>query len=1027
MQQRFRTGGLASWSIRRPVSVLMLTLTVIVLGFFSLGKLGIDLLPHIIYPEVRVRIMEPGIPASVMENRITRQLEEQLAITEGVIRVQSTTTEGRSSVNLSFPYGTDIDVALRESSTRLDRAKRFLPDTILPPTIYKRDPSQIAVLELAVSSDKRDPIALRDWVDYEFSRWFLNVPGVAAAEVGGGVAREIHIRPDQERLASLGLSLQQLATIIDEANKEEAGGRLTAPGRELSLRTSGRFTNLEELTSLPVWKTESGDTVRLGDVAQVLDSHADERLKIRLNQIPGIKLSVQKQPEANTVAVVDAVHRQLTWLREQKILPDDILIQTVGDQSTFVRHALNNASMAALSGAVLAMLVVYLFLGDLRRTLIIGSAIPVALLLTFTIMSLSGLTLNIMTLGGLALGIGMLVDNTIVMMENIYRHQTYGEDVHQASINASTEINSAIVASTSTNLAAVLPFLFISGLVGLLFKELIITLSAAIVGSLIVAITLVPALASRVRLRTEQKTNKFQAWVQRTIESLQKHYGRFLQRILERPWLPLIVLVLPLLLAGLKFTYEKSIFLPKPDEGHIMIRIAADPGLTIEQMDRSVEKLENYLSSQSEVDSVFALSGGYVFGRSEYQSSSRSSIDVQLKSGINSDQWIKKTRKAIKKLGLIGFRIRVYTRGIRGVRINQGDDDISLRIQGNDIARLKDLGDKVVDRIRDVPGIQNLKHTYEDFEEELSININRERAAEKNITIKDIGMALRVSMEGEIISEFLQGDRAYPMRLRLPKSLQTSVPDINQILVGHYNKQPVRLHEVASIQLHQAPARITHDQQRRIVEIGGSLQAGYSIDEIIADTQERLEDLKLPDGYYLYDGGSQEALHEGQRLGAILLCLALFLVFVVMAVQYESLRNPLTIMLCTPFATIGVALGLTITGIPLSMPVWLGLIMLSGIVVNNSIVLVEQIEIEREKGTPLQQAIITAAQLRLRPILMTTLTTVFGMLPLALALGQGAEMLQPLALVIVFGLLFSMLVSLGLLPTFYWLFNRRST
>ncbi|MFO7604041.1 MAG: efflux RND transporter permease subunit [Gammaproteobacteria bacterium] len=956
---------------------------------------------------------------------ITRQLEEQLAITEGVIRVQSTTTEGRSNVNLSFPYGTDIDVALRESSTRLDRAKRFLPDTIDPPTIFKRDPSQIPVLELAISSDQRDPIALRDWVDYEFSRWFLNIPGVAAAEVGGGIAREIHVRPDQERLASLGLSLQQLADAIDAANQEEAGGRLTAPQRELSLRTSGRFATIEELAAIPIWKTQNGNTVRLGDVAQVLDSHADERLKIRLNQIPGIKLSVQKQPEANTVAVVDAVERQLEWLRTEKILPDDILVQTVGDQSIFVRHALNNASTAALSGAILAMLVVYLFLGDLRRTLIIGSAIPVALLLTFTIMSLSGLTLNIMTLGGLALGIGMLVDNTIVMMENIHRHQSQGEDVYQASINASSEINSAIVASTATNLAAVLPFLFISGLVGLLFKELIITLSAAIVGSLMVAITLVPALASKIRFRHETRGNRIQAFTQRVIAALQRRYVVLLGIILARPWLPLLVLALPLALTALKFMHEKSIFLPQPDEGHIMIRITADPGLTIQQMEDAVQKLEHYFSDQEEIKSVFTLSGGSVFGRSEYQSSSRSSLDVQLRPGINSEDWIKKTQKAVAQLGLVGFRIRIYTRGIRGVRINQGDDDISLRIQGDDIATLRRLGDEVLGRIRDVPGLKNLQHTYEDFEEELTIKIDRDRAAEKNISIKDIGIALRVSMEGQVISEFMQDDRAYPIRLRLPKSLQTSVPQINQILVGHHNRQPVRLHEVASIALHQAPASIAHDQQRRIVEIGGSLEAGFSISEVISAMNTRLEDLSLPEGYYLYDGGSQEALHEGQRLGTMLLGLALFLVFVVMAVQYESLRNPFIIMLCTPFATIGVALGLTLTGIPLSMPVWLGLIMLVGIVVNNSIVLVEQIEIEREKQTPLQEAIITAARLRLRPILMTTLTTVVGMLPLALALGQGAEMLQPLAMVMVFGLLFSMLVSLGLLPAIYWLFNRR--
>ncbi|HHO59453.1 MAG TPA: efflux RND transporter permease subunit, partial [Thiotrichales bacterium] len=407
MKQRFRAGGLAAWSIHHPVGITMLTLTVVILGLFSFRHLGVNLLPQIIAPDVLVRINDSGVPASIMEDRVTRQLEEQLAITEGAIAVQSRTSEGRSAVDLSFPYGVDIDDALRDASIRLDRAKRFLPPNDDPPIIYKRDPSQIAVLELVVSSTDMDAIELRSWVDYTFSKWFLNLPGVASVEVGGGLEREIDIIPDQEKLALAGLTLQSLSEQVRSQNVDAPGGRLQTGSEVLSARTAGRFTSLADLRALPLQSdnsTEREQNLTLADVARVIDGHGEENLRIRLNKIPGVKMSVQKQPQANTVAVVDEIRNRLAFLQQQKLVPPSIHVAVVGDQSTFVRHAINNASMAALSGAVLAMLVIYLFLGSLKRTLIIGSAIPIGILVTFTLMQTLNLTLNIMTLGGLALG-----------------------------------------------------------------------------------------------------------------------------------------------------------------------------------------------------------------------------------------------------------------------------------------------------------------------------------------------------------------------------------------------------------------------------------------------------------------------------------------------------------------------------------------------------------------------------------------------------------------------------------------------
>ncbi len=1021
MQHRFRSGGLAAWSIRHPIGVSMLALTVVVLGLGSLLRLGINLLPDLIYPDVRVRIVDPGVPARIMEDRVTRQLEEQLAITEGAIQVQSSSTEGRSSVDLSFPYGSDIDLALRDASTRLDRAKRFLPDGIDPPTIYKRDPSQIPVLEMVVSSTERDPVALRSWVDYTFAKWFLNVPGVAAAEVGGGLTREIQVVLDQERLSAFGFTIEDISTILRNENQDNPGGKLQTANREISARTSGRFNNLSELAALPLWKDSQSDTsLRLEDVAQVIDSHGDEKLRIRLNGIPGIKLSIQKQPAANTVSVVDAVNERIEWLRGQDLIPKDIHVDRVGDQSTYVRHALRNASMAGLSGASLAMLVVFLFLGSIRRTLIIGTAIPLAILVTFVIMDIGGLTLNIMTLGGLALGIGLLVDNTIVMLENIARHQRLGESDLEAPVNAAREVNSAIVASTSTNLAAVLPFLFIGGLVGLLFRELIITISAAIVASLIVALTLVPTLGARVH---DRKRNILQRLMHTLIRNLQRGYTALTRVLLRMPWLPVMVLI-PLLVISMPVFFEgKHIFLPSMDEGEISIRLTGESGMRLDETDGIIIRIENLLLDQPDVLTVFTSSGGRVFGRSERQAGNTGSLNVKLvpvtQRKRSSQQWVKDMKREIAALRLTGMYVRMRVRGVRGVRVSSGDDDLSIRVQGPDIELLSALGEEIVSRLEGIKGLSNLRHSYEETRNEVSVNIDRQRAADLGIRVNDISRALRAALAGLVVSDFIDGDRQYDVRLRLPRTGFRSPDDLGNILVGLHRGQPVRLRSVASVVFSPAPASILRDNQRRIVEITASLSNEIGPEQAMARASEQLADLPLPEGYSLYDGGEVKTLQEGRRMGYVLLGLAVFLVFVVMAVQYESLRNPMVILLGIPFTSIGVAAGIHWLSLPISMPVWLGMIMLAGIVVNNAIVLVEQIEIEREKGEEIIEAIVEGARLRLRPIMMTTLTTVMGMLPLAIGFGEGSEMLQPLAVVIVWGLSFSMLVTLVLVPSVY--------
>ncbi len=997
----------------------MIALAIVVLGLFSLHRLGINLLPHIIYPEIRVRVLDPGVPASVMEDKITRQLEEQLAITEDAISVQSQTSEGRSGVDLSFPYGKDIDIALRDASTRLDRAKRFLPDTIQPPVIYKRDPSQIPVLTLAVSASLQDPIALRTWVDKNLSKWFINLPGVAAAEVSGGLIREIQILPDQQRLVALGLSLEDVITALKEANVETAGGRLYMPKQEVTTRLLGRWQRVEDIAKLRLGPEKA---FFLGDIAEIIDTHQDERLRVRFNDLPSIKLSLQKQPQANTVEVVDTVLERLDWLKEQRILPADVQLDVVDNQAIYVKQALTNAAFSALSGALLAMLVVYLFLGNFRHTLIIGTAIPLAITVTLILMTFGDLSLNIMTLGGLALGVGMVVDNTIVMLENITRHQQFSSSPTDGAIKGVGEITSAIVAATTTNLAAVLPFLFILGLVGLLFRELIFTISAAMLASLVVALTIVPALTGNLKPKTEP------SGLLQPLESLIKIiYLVFLKHLLKWPLLVIALFCIGLWFSIPSFFTGKQIFLPDLDEGRVNIRVTAEPGIALTEMDEIVIKLENLLQAQAEVESVFTQMGGFIFGRSQYEVSHRSSLNVQLVPLTKTRLWIKKMNQEVKKLGFIGVKVRMRSSGIRGIRLGSSDEEFSLRLQGENLDKLIALGNELLENLNSVEGLINLKHSAEEVRQELALIVDRQRAHALGFTPEYIGRDLKILMTGSVVTDFIDNDESIDVRLRLPLNELQNPQDLEAVLLYNKEGKAFRLDELAQMQWIPVPAEIRRDQQQRIIEISGDLSAGTTLAEVMTAVDARLANWQLPDGYTLYESGAAKALQENKALTQILLALAIFLVFVVMAVQYESLRNPMVILFSVPFVIIGVALGIEWLKMPLSMPVWLGLIMLAGMVVNNAIVLVETIELQRLKpGLSVQTAILEAAALRLRPILMTTLTTVIGLLPLALNWGEGAAMLQPLAITIAFGLSFSLLVSLLLVPSCYlWLARAR--
>jgi hydrophobe/amphiphile efflux-1 (HAE1) family protein len=1026
-----RRCGLPSWAIRRPIGTSMVGSVVLVLGLFFLSGLPLDLLPSITYPQIRANVNNRGVEPEVLEETVAKPLEAALATTENLVRIETEIQEGRVGVNLHFRYGTDIDFALQDASKNLDRARAALPIEADPPTIFKFDPSQMPIYEAAFSSPTRDLVSLRDWVEYRLRPQLLTIEGVASVDVSGGLQREVQIRLDQERLRSYGLTVSQVIEAVRASNQDVAAGRLTSPTREVVGKTQGKFTSVEQIRGL-LLTPPGGGRIPLSEVAEVRDTHREQRLWARLDGVPAVKLSVRKQPDANTVAVADGVEARLWQLSRDAFVPADITFETVANQATFIRNSVASVRNAALLGGFLAMLIVLLFLGSLRKTFVIGLAIPLAVLATFTMMGLGGLTLNIMTLGGLALGVGLLIDNSIVMLENIFRHREEGnEDPEHAAHEGAAEVQTALLASTSTNLAAVVPFLLISGLAALIFRELILTISFAIFASLLVGLTIVPMLSAqlaKVRFSSGLHRTRLLSGFDHGVERLRRAY-RFLAGHSLR-WRWAVVGAAFLAFAGAT-QLTKGLgneFLPSIDDGRVGVFIALPPGSSAVETNRIALEVEGMIREMPHVNHVFAVAGGFMWGAGTAERAGRGNIDIILEPPSQRDMpagvWVQQLQQRINERGFPGARIFVRPPSIRGLRTNMAGSPVALTLVGDDLDELQALGQEVMTRIRDIPGLQGVQPSTEESSPEVAIALDRERAAYLGLNVASVGQTLRTALDGTVASRYTEGNKEYDIRVMFPRERFQSPEDLASVALfpgGGQGGQPIYLRDVANVYTGLGPTTILRENQNRVLRITGDIVPDVTtVGAVNQEIRARLAELPMPEGYGLLVGGEEEAVRENNRQLAIVVLLAVFLVFVVMAVQYESLVNPLVILLTVPLSLIGVLLALHATSTPMSAPVLLGVILLAGIVVNNAILLVQYIEqFRRERRGSALDAALEAGTVRLRPILMTTLTTALGMSPLALGLGEGSEMMRPLAIAVVGGLTFSAVFTLFVVPSAY--------
>jgi CzcA family heavy metal efflux pump len=1041
----FSLSGLA---IRRHVGTLMLTLCLTVVAIVLAAGLQVDLLPSITYPRIGVRLAAPGVAPAVAVEEITKPLEEALSTTEGVVQVFSRTREGDISLDLFFEPGGNLDRALNDATAAFNRARSQLPPIVEEPRLFKIDPTQLPVYELALASGQRSPAQLRLFAEEELARELSTVSGVASVDVTGGLEEEVRVLIDPERLQAFGLGLDQVLNELRDSNQDLSGGRLRSSTSEPLTRTRSRFQAASSLENLVFERAGSVEStpqqVRLSDFAQVIDGTAEPRIFVNLNGNPAVRVSIQKQPEANTVAVVEGVKRRLEQMRTAGQLPDDLQLLPILDESVFIGNALANVISSGLAGAGLAALAVLLFLGSLRQAVIILLSIPLATLTALLLMRLFGLSLNIISLGGLALGVGIVVDNSIVMLETIAQDVEMAKQRGSAdprftprqlidlAADSSQQVESALVASTSTNLVVVLPFLLLGGFIALLFNELILTISFAVAASIGVALTVVPMLASR-WLAWEHASGLAQWPLLRRFnlgyDSLQQHYGRFLERVLRYP---LRTVLLTFLILGLSSFWIvgqlPQEILPRINTGQARLTAIFPPGTSLETNRRVMQAVDRIFLAQPETDAVFSTVGGFLFGTSTTTNALRSSSTIILKPGSNLESFVERVNRQLEQLNLVDTLLRLRPGEVRGLIVSNTPvrgADVDIGLQGNDAKSLANAGRQVFSALSQQAKLARYRPDGDRPEPELQIRLDRERVAALGLNPLRVGETIQTAVEGTVPTRLQRGDRLVDIRVEVDDAALAQPTQLAQLPLFAPEGQPIRLGDLAQLEMSTAPSEIQRLNQRQVFQIAGNLNEGASLGAALAEADRILRQVQLPTGVTRLPSGAAEANRQLQASLPILGVLAAFLVYVVMAVQYNSLIDPLVILFTLPLALAGGLWGLYLTGKAIGATVIVGVVLLIGIVVNNAIILIELAnQIREQEQVDRRLAILKAAPQRLRPVLMTTITTVLGMLPLALGIGAGSEFLQPLGIVVFAGLSLATLLTLFIIPCFYLLLHQ---
>ncbi len=1008
-------------AVSRPIATTMVFLTIIVVGIMGFRFLPVDLLPPIEYPMLSISTGYPNVGPEEIETIITDRVENAIASVPNVEEVRSVSQEGRSRVTLEFTQGTNIDAAANDVRAALDRIRDDFPPEVEPPRLWKFDPDNFPVVILGAQSD-RNMEELTRILEREISQRFEQIQGVGSVDVWGGVYREIQVRLRRDRLASSRLSAADVQQALLRENVTLPGGDMREGISDMYVRTRGEFQSLEQIAATIITVID-GKPIRVGDVAEVADGFQDVSRLVQIDGRPMVRLGIRKQSGANTVAVAEAARAVMDQIDRER---DDIDLLMVIDQSDFIRSAIDNVKQAAIWGGLLAIVVLYLFLRNGSTTFIIALSIPISIIATFGVLFFKGISLNQMSFGGLALGIGLIVDNSIVVLENIVRVREQGKTLQESSLIGTRQVTGAIVASTLTTSVIFLPVVFMQTISGMLFKELALVVVFALLCSLLVALTLVPMLGSRyltVKGKGEgpaKRRSRFAEWTERS----EVFYTRIIVRAIQHK--KIVFSVAGVLLAATLFLWRllPVELAPQTDANEIGIDLEMAQGTNIAVVNEYLHETEAIVREVVPMDQVRHISLEIRPGDAEIEIALHNA-DIRT---VNSFDLADRIRSHVS--GKVpGANVRVSAQSglwmLRRLFGSGGAEAVQIELRGYDLALADRLAQDIRTIIEEVPEVADVRISRREGRPEQNLIVDREKIADLGLTVGEIARVIQTNVGGGRAGVFREGGEEYPIMVRLQPEDRLSTEDLRNVSVSTGGGQIVPVSAVVSTDRRRSPTEIRRVDGQRVTYITANLESGAALGDVVERLQNELYDFPLPKGFSLIFSGEYEEQQEAQSDFFLSVIMALVLIYMVMAAQFERFLDPLIVMVAVPMAIIGVVPTLLLTGTSLNMQSLMGIIMLIGIVVNNAIVLVDYINLmRREQGLEIRDAVIQSGRRRLRPILMTTGTTVLGMLPLASGAGAGGEIQAALARAVIGGLLVSTVITLVLIPVTYISFYR---
>lgn len=1026
--------NIARFSVTRPVAVTMRIAALVLFGAISFGRLPLDLLPEISLPTVAIATSWENVAPEELEAQITRPIEEAVSAARNIDQVSSNTSEGSSFVRVRFRYGTDMDAAANDVLQLVERARRRFPvdPDLQAPVVFKFDPSQSPILMYGVSG-MDDPIRLRTLLENELTPIIQSANGVASAVANGGELRSIMVNVDPARLQAVGMSLADVQRRLNQENQNAPAGMVKEGGQEFNVRSVGWFQSVDEIRRMPLGQ-RNGRTILLGEVARVEDSHRETRVFSRLDGKPAAGIVITKQNGANTVSTAEAVREKIRQINRQ--YPNLKFVEAY-DQSWFIEASVNSLKEHALLGGALAVLILMFFLRNLRSTFVVALSIPISITSTFALMYLGGFSLNVMSLGGLALATGLIVDDAVVVLENIFRHiERDKKRPAEAAVSGTQEIASAVVASTLTIIVVFLPLLLIKGQTGQMFTQFALVVIFSIAVSLLDALTVVPMLASRMirgEAHHQHVAGVRDTWLERQFDRA----GAFLDRVdhayrgalawaLEKRRTVVLGALGVTAATFLVYPLLSTEMWPKTDSGDFQVFVRMPVGTPLEKTNAVMRHVEGIVSGHPDVATAYAAAGSNLTSRgtSTMANANQGSVTVKLKHDRKQP-----TLKVMNDLrpqlaGIPGAFPRISQNDQVSRIISGGDQSVDINIFGDRLQTLTALADEVISRVRDIPGYQNVDKNWEDAIPEVQWRVDRPKAQQLGVTFTDLASTIKTASGGSIAGYYREGGFQYPIVVQVDEPLRRTTQDLGNLVVkvGANGAGNVTLRQVASPLATKGPTQISREDRRRVITVSGQPQ-GRSLGDIQHDVETALSDMVFPEGY-TWDWGSNQK-RRAEEFGGMTLAvaLAIALVYMLLASQFESFVHPLTVLLSVPLSAIGVVLALFLTGRAFGLTAFIGLLMLVGIVVKNGILLVDYTNVLRGRGMGLREAVLTAAPTRLRPILMTTFATIFGMFPIALGFGDGAETQAPMATAVMGGLATSTMLTLFVVPVVYTLFD----